>query len=225
MVDEGKCDRARIDDWLSRNVSRHDGYRRLLASLPSILDEVARLPPATSSILRMHAKRTAVGMRDMVAACSAGLTSVGELRQYCYVVAGIVGELLTALFLQDAPALTRVGHDLVAEERRFGEGLQLVNILKDASADAAEGRTFLPSRVTPAEVRALAAEDLQGARRYIAALQRGGAPASFVAFTSFPCELAEETLDALRTHGPGAKVPRARVMELFLRYKALSARS
>src|SRR5258708_5834898 len=62
----------------------------------------------------------------------------------------------------------------------FGEGLQLVNILKDASRDAAVGRAYLPSGVSRSEVIALARADLQRARLYIDALERARAPRGFV---------------------------------------------
>ena len=221
LEDDGVCDRTTIDGWLARRVSTHAGYRRLFAALPGVLEELARLPPATASEVRSHARRTALGMRDMVEATAAGLTSIEALRQYCYIVAGIVGELLTKLFVQDAPALAAVRGELVAEQRRFGEGLQLVNILKDEREDEAEGRSFIPPGVARADLLALAADDLRGARRYIETLERGGAPSSIVAFTSFPCELAEDALEALRVQGPGAKVPRAHVVATFLRYNAL----
>jgi len=214
-------ERASVDDWLARGVSSHAGYRRLLAALPEVLGEVARLPPSTAAVLRSHAQRTALGMRDMLEATAVGLPSLEALQQYCYVVAGIVGELLTEVFVQDAPALEAVRGELIAEQRRFGEGLQLVNILKDELDDQAEGRSFLPAGVPRPYLFAQAYEDLRGARRYIAALERGGAPRSFVAFTSLPCELAEETLSALRSQGPGAKVPRARVAALVMRHYVL----
>jgi farnesyl-diphosphate farnesyltransferase len=219
----GPSDRATIEDWLARDVSTHAGYTRLLATLPEVLGATALLPAATATAVRSHTRRTALGMHDMLDECAAGLPSLEALRQYCYVVAGIVGELLTQLFLQEAPSLEVVKGELSADARLFGEGLQLVNILKDEFDDQAEGRSFLPRHVARADLFALAAEDLRCAWRYIAALRRGGAPASFVAFTSFPCELAEATLEALRLQGPGAKVPRTRVVAMFERYRALSA--
>ena len=214
--------RRRADAWIAAGVSTHTGYTRLLDQLPELLQAVAELPAENAAALRDHARRTTLGMRDMIDAQSQGLRTVPELQQYCYIVAGIVGELLTALFVLDEPKLEAVRDALVADERAFGEGLQLVNILKDERADASEGRAFLPPGVPRAELLAIAENDLQGARRYIAALARGGAPSSFVAFTSLPCELAEESLAALRTHGPGAKVPRPRVVAMFERYYELS---
>ena len=70
--------------------------------------------------------------------------SIAELRDYCYIVAGIVGEMLTELFLLDRPGLAPAADYLRARSRLFGEGLQLVNILKDADVDASEGRVYIP---------------------------------------------------------------------------------
>lgn len=223
MVDEPTCDRAVIADWVERGVTDHAGYKHLLLLTPELLDEVARLPSAAAASLRKHTKRTALGMRDMIDPSAEGLKTVEQLREYCYIVAGIVGELLTELFVQDAPQLEAVKDTLVANERAFGEGLQLVNILKDELGDRDEGRSFLPPGVSRDSVIDLAVADLAGARRYIEALEHGKAPASFVAFTSLPGQLAEETLAALRVQGAGAKVPRARVMELFQHWTAIAA--
>jgi farnesyl-diphosphate farnesyltransferase len=222
MLDGERCEPAVVEGWLARGVTHHAGYARLLGRLPDVLGDVDRLPPAAAACLRKHARRTAIGMRDLVEPSAMGLESLEALREYCYVVAGIVGELLTETFLRDAPQLESVRSELLAEQRAFGEGLQLVNILKDEHDDRAEGRRFLPDGVRRADVFALASTDLRGARRYVAALQRGGAPPGFVAFTSLPCELAEKTLDALREHGPGAKVPRTSVAAMVARYYALA---
>jgi len=215
------AERARA--WLARDVSEHAGYCRLLAELPALFASVAALPPATAAVVRAHTRRTALGMRAMVEeASTGGLASMEALRSYCYAVAGIVGELLTDVFLLDVPALERVRDALAREQVLFGEGLQLVNILKDERDDASEGRRFLPARVTREEVLALAADDLAAARRYVAALERGNAPSGFVAFTALPCELAVRTLEALRTQGPGAKVPRPEVLAMFAHYRSLA---
>jgi farnesyl-diphosphate farnesyltransferase len=66
-----------------------------------------------------------------------------DLERYCWFVAGTVGGLLTALFRRAVPH----GVDPLALERaagRFGTGLQLVNIVKDAAQDAERGACFLP---------------------------------------------------------------------------------
>ena len=152
---------------------------------------------------------------EMIPSDTVRLTSLQELRAYCYTVAGIVGELITELFVQDAPQLGSVKRTLVEHQLAFGEGLQLVNILKDEKEDASEGRTYLPPSLTHSEVVALARTALRGARSYIDALKLGAAPAGYLAFTSICAELADATLDLIEQNGAGAKVPRHRVLELY----------
>jgi farnesyl-diphosphate farnesyltransferase len=151
------------------------------------------------------------------------LSTLEQLRSYCYVVAGIVGELITELFLRDAPVLARVEGTLVEHQLEFGEGLQLVNVLKDELEDAREGRSYLPAGVARSEILALARKDLVGARAYIGALESGGSPPGFIAFTSLAAELADATLLLLERDGAGSKVPRAEVMQLYARHQQASA--
>lgn len=218
MLAARRYDREVVDGWLARGVTSHAGYARLLRQFPELMAEIDALP--TAEILRRHGRRMALGMRDMIEPSERGLANVEELRAYCYIVAGIVGELLTELFVHDAPGVARVEADLHAHERAFGEGLQLVNILKDEVDDRAEGRSFLPAGVTRSDVIDLAAADLRAARQYIGALDRAEAPRGMRAFTALPCELAEKTLAELQRQGPGAKVPRAEVLAMFARYSA-----
>jgi farnesyl-diphosphate farnesyltransferase len=96
----------------------------------------------------------------------------------------------------------------------FGEGLQLVNILKDSSDDARDGRVYLPQLVERSDILALARTDLEQAGEYIFALQRGGAPRGFLAFTGTSLVLADASLERLKAEGPGAKVSRADVARL-----------
>ena len=192
---------------------------RLMNLVPEVLHTVAQLKPATSATLRLHARRTALGMRDQVDLEASGLPTIGALRATIATSSRASSASSSPICSSKTrPSLGAVAPALVAEQRLFGEGLQLVNILKDERDDRAEGRSFLPPGVPRSDVLALATDDLKGARRYIAALERGHAPAGFIAFTSLPCELAEKTLEALRLHGPGAKVPRAEVIAMFERY-------
>lgn len=170
--------------------TRHAGTLELLDRADAVLAEV----PDTE---RAHVARTARGMADFVARQDERgrieLRDVPDLRAYCYVVAGIVGEMLTELFGM-APALWEEG-------KRFGEALQLVNILKDAPSDAAEGRVYLPPSVPRVEIVALARSDLKAARAYVDALAARGAPKGTIAFCTLPLRLAEATLDRLDAGG------------------------
>ncbi|MFT3765378.1 MAG: squalene/phytoene synthase family protein [Minicystis sp.] len=196
----------------------HEGYLDLLAALPRLMAELGTIEPAARAVITAHVARTARGMAEITASAARGdidLHTLGEVRHYCYVVAGIVGEMLTELFLLDQPQLARCAATLRADAPRFGEGLQLVNILKDARDDAREGRRFLPEGVSLGEVRALARDDLRAATRYTEVLQSAGASRGIVMFAAMPIVLAYATLAAVELHGPGAKVSRPELFALL----------
>ncbi len=209
----------RSAQWLTRPPVDHAGYLELLKKLSPVIAELDTLSPAVSAAVVRHTIRTTEGMASVVARAdergNLRLGSVRELKDYCYIVAGIVGELLTEVFLHDAPALQQEHAELRRLMRSFGEGLQLVNILKDVGDDAKDGRVYLPDAVPRAELFALARADLEDANRYVQALQRGGAPRGFLAFTGLSLVLAFAALDRLEANGSGAKVSRQDVMSLY----------
>ena len=151
------------------------------------------------------------------------LVDLPDLRDYCYAVAGIVGELLTEMFLMRDPALEPEREALIDLAPLFGEALQLVNILKDAPSDAREGRVYLPAGVARAEVVALARSDLAAASQYVALLERGGASRNVRAFCELPVRLAEATLD--RLDEGATKLSRDEVMAIFLNVTGQEDRS
>lgn len=215
--------------WTQAGVSRHAGYRELIAETPFVFDAFAALRPEAAAILRTHVVRSADGMAGFVARTNEqGLTleSFEDLRGYCYTVAGIVGELLTELFLlaESSSSLRPAAFDLRARARTFGEALQLVNILKDSDEDAAEGRRYLPADVPRAEVFALARRDLDTAGEYIDALHAAGAPAGILEFTALPVALAWAALAKVEERGPGAKVGRPEVFRIARGVRSAIAR-
>lgn len=205
--------------WLAGAPVDHPGYLQLLSEAPRVLDAYFAIPDPARDVVRRDLKRTVGGMAGFVrrgeADGSLRLASLRDLRDYCYTVAGIVGEMLTELFLIDDPGLAAVAARLRRRSRFFGEGLQLVNILKDAAADAGEGRIYLPAGIDRGEIFALARGDLDRAAEYVGALQGAGAPEGFVAFTGSPAILARASLDRLEREGPGAKISRAEVAALM----------
>ncbi len=211
--------------WLSNEVTHDDGNRELLVALPLLLEYLSTWEPARARIVLEHAARTAEGMaqtlREANAAGHVRLTSLPALRRYCYAVAGIVGELVTALFVFDVPELAAIRPTLALHDRAFGEALQLVNILKDERADAEDGRVYVPAGVSRQWLTALARADLVQANAYIRALADADAPAGFVAFTSLPVELAQRTLMAVEHCGSGAKVPREEVLALLTQVQSV----
>ena len=152
-----------------------------------------------------------------------GLRDVADLRAYCYAVAGIVGEMLTELFLLGRQQLTAVAAELRADASAFGEGLQLVNILKDSDTDLREGRRYLPAGTDSAPVFEMARAGLDAASRYCARLEAAGVERGLVASTALPVLLARATLDRVRTLGPGAKIGKAHVAALVGKLQAAVA--
>jgi farnesyl-diphosphate farnesyltransferase len=197
----------------------HAGYMELIREMPMVLRSLEQLREPARDLIRAHVKRSAEGMAEVVSRTGPGhvlrLANLDELRRYCYVVAGIVGEMLTELFLIGRPALASVGPFLRERSHLFGEGLQLVNILKDAHADEDDGRVYIPASVKPAEVSALAREDLRAATEYTLALQAQGAEGGLVAFNALAVRLALGTLAALRDQRPGGKLTRVEVLAIL----------
>jgi farnesyl-diphosphate farnesyltransferase len=208
--------------WTAAGASPHSGYRDLIAEVPFVLDAFFALSPCAIPPIRDHVARSAEGMSGVVARTRSGslvLTTVEELKGYCYIVAGIVGEMLTELFLLGRPDLEPAAPSLRARAAVFGEALQLVNILKDEGDDAKEGRRYLPEAVPKAEIFALARGDLETAGEYIETLRGAGAPRGILEFTALPVALAWATLRKVESKGPGAKVSRPEVFRITQRVK------
>jgi farnesyl-diphosphate farnesyltransferase len=73
------------------------------------------------------------------------LKTDAELDDYTYRVAGCVGEFWTRTCFRHLSALPGLSeNELIEKGIRFGQGLQLVNILRDLPADLRLGRCYLP---------------------------------------------------------------------------------
>lgn len=213
--------------WYAKGPSTHAGCMKLIADVPVVIDAFAKLPLRVNEVIRDHVIRSARGMARFVAMTDHDrlqLADMQQLQAYCYAVAGIVGEMLTELFLLRAPNLCGKASFLRAHAPTFGEGLQLVNILKDSVSDASEGRIYIPPGVDRADVAAIARADLETATEYTLALQSDGAPDGIVAFAALPIALAQATLDRLEESGPGAKIGRPEVFRIASEVNRLVAR-
>lgn len=201
--------------WAEEVPVDQPGYRELLAAVPFVFDSFLDLAPEAVALIREHTVRTASGMAGFVARTGDDgeltLRDVADLQAYCYTVAGIVGELLSELFILGRPEIAAVASGLRQRARAFGEGLQLVNILKDSAADATQGRRYLPEGTERAAVLELARRDLQQAAEYVLTLQHAGAERGIVAFNALPVRLAHATLVRVEQAGPGSKITRSQV--------------
>ncbi len=203
--------------WVEDPPLRHPAYLELLGEFPAVMRAAESLSPRARLLIATHTARTCRAMSRFVAREQNGvlrLKDLDDLRTYCYAVAGIVGEMLTELFLLSSDSLQSVAHRMREEAALFGEALQLVNILKDRATDAGEGRHYLPEGLEHARVFDLARGDLTTAAGYCARIERAGPNRGIVAFTALPVLLARATLDRVDRLGAGAKVSRGEVASL-----------
>ena len=73
-----------------------------------------------------------------------GMIDLEDMGQYCYYVAGVVGEMLTELFCDYSPEIDSQREEMMKLGVSFGQGLQMTNILKDIWEDHERGVCWLP---------------------------------------------------------------------------------
>jgi len=76
-----------------------------------------------------------------------GLPRLVDLDEYCYYVAGVVGDMLTDLFCEYSADIARNRSGLQSLAVSFAQGLQMTNILKDVWEDRSRGACWLPQEV------------------------------------------------------------------------------
>jgi len=76
------------------------------------------------------------------------LGNIQDLEEYCYFVAGVVGEMLCNLFFQRLPHLSEKARNTMHQNAvSFGLGLQMTNISKDIIADRDRGWSYIPKSI------------------------------------------------------------------------------
>jgi farnesyl-diphosphate farnesyltransferase len=76
-----------------------------------------------------------------------GLKTQQDMDNYCYFVAGVVGEMLTELFCDYSSEIDLHNDKLMKLSVSFGQGLQMTNILKDIWEDKARNMCWLPQDI------------------------------------------------------------------------------
>src|ERR1700732_1987406 len=124
--------------------------RTLLESLPHCLEWLEQLNGADRDDVRaVLAKITQGQMLDLQRfgnpAEGHALATAADLDEYTYLVAGCVGEFWTRLCFRHVRKFARLSaEEMLDHGRRYGMGLQLINILRDAGADLRAGRCYFP---------------------------------------------------------------------------------
>jgi len=140
-----------------------------------------------------------------------------ELEEYCYLVAGSVGETWTELIAIHSPqTLLLSKEELVQLGMGYGKGLQLLNILRDRAADRELGRIYVEETDVPDMLDQTAAWLSEG-KKYCARLHSGRIRYS----SEIPLMLATRTLNYLRQKPRAARVKIPRVEVYWVLVKTL----
>jgi farnesyl-diphosphate farnesyltransferase len=216
---------------LAQPLGDTDDERALMRDAAQVISRVRALEPEYHTAVATCAQAMTAGVRHLIArSAERGLAypavrDMAELREYCYYVAGVVGEMLCTMMAHFLrwPELRRLRDQAV----ELGIGLQLVNILKDAGKDSAQGRRYLPlaegDASAPAEVYTAvlqaARQSLQTGVDYVLAL-----PASARELRSFcglPIAWGALTLARAECAADAAKIGRADIRDSITRFGEL----
>ncbi len=144
---------------LSHQAARGEG--ELLQSLPACFDVYTTFSNSDRELIRTLVLTLTKGM-DMDLAyfptetpqTVRALPTSDDLDRYTYYVAGVVGAFWTRMHAAHLSALQRCDIERLCQRGiRFGQGLQMTNILKDIAHDLKLGRCYLPqSELTALQV-------------------------------------------------------------------------
>ena len=214
---------------IPENPPGSEGEKQLLANLSQVFNALDTLPEAESTLIRKVVTTIISGQRlDMQRFAGADadhvitLSTAAELEDYTWRVAGSVGQFWTRLgFLTLGSRFSRMDSEkLEALGIQFGQGLQLVNILRDVHEDLAEGRGYLPTE--RAGWMQKARQNLADGLAYADAMRLKRLHIA----VALPARIGIDTLDAIESAGHAAletrvKIPRRRVW----RHLAMASKS
>jgi farnesyl-diphosphate farnesyltransferase len=162
-----------VKDFVSPCLDALKGYSNvdeldLIAHTPTVLRILHTFPDKDQTAISRCVSIMSDGMSHFHGRqTQAGLKDLSEFEQYCYVVAGVVGELLTSVFsnysIQFAKQIK--GHEELAIA--FGQTLQMTNILKDSPEDQARGVSWKPASMSQSELLKIAYQKLKDSMSYI----------------------------------------------------------
>ena len=133
---------------LCRIADTIEDERALIANMGRVLAITAALRPAQRAAIERCLELMCYGMpRFQSSASLRGLVRMSDLDDYCYYVAGVVGDMLTELFCDYSPRIAERRGDLLRRSVSFAQGLQMTNILKDVWEDRGRGACWLPQEV------------------------------------------------------------------------------
>ena len=217
--------------------------RQLLESLPDFLACLEGMEHADRNDIRIVLEKITRGqMLDLQRFDNPqetrALSTAADLEEYTYLVAGCVGEFWTRLcFRHIRQFASRTEDEMLALGKRYGMGLQLINVLRDAGSDLRAGRCYFPEHelsavhLTPSQIlseparfQAIYRTWLENAKAGLASgmeYSRAINNRRVRAPTVLPALIGARTLSLLQASGPAAlqrtmKVPRREVRAMIL---------
>ena len=122
----------------------------LVANIDRVMGCLAKIPPAQQALVHEVLTKIIHGQTLDIERFESkpgvhGLADDSELEEYIYLVAGCVGEFWTKICLLEWSNYARLrAEEMLVLGKNFGNGLQLVNILRDYPVDLKAGRSYLP---------------------------------------------------------------------------------
>ena len=130
------------------STSATDDEKDLILHTPTVIRITHSFNDRQRAALERCIRIMADGMaKYQEADVSQGLADMNDMDNYCYYVAGVVGEMLTELFCDYSSELDRHHDKLMQLSTSFGQGLQMTNILKDIWDDQARNMCWLPADI------------------------------------------------------------------------------
>jgi len=151
IIEDPHYRKETLAEWVEacRAVDGSEYDLDLLIHTPRVFQVFDSLPENHRGQIIPSVSRMAQGMayfqRKFTFSALTLLENEDELEEYCYFVAGLVGEMLTNLFFQAIPNLSTKAHETMRRNAvSFGLGLQMTNISKDIIADRSRGWSYVP---------------------------------------------------------------------------------
>lgn len=122
--------------------------RELVANMQRVINVTMSLSEPQRVAIQRCVELMCYGMpRFQSTASIKGLQRLTDLDEYCYYVAGVVGDMLTELFCAYSADMAKNRMSMQARAVSFAQGLQMTNILKDVWEDRSRGACWLPQEV------------------------------------------------------------------------------
>jgi farnesyl-diphosphate farnesyltransferase len=120
----------------------------LVANMERVVRVTNRLAEEQRMAIQRCVEVMAGGMHQFQQTASLrGVPHQTDMDDYCYYVAGVVGQMLTELFCGYSPEVAQQRAAMHELDVSFAQGLQMTNILKDIWEDRARGACWLPQEV------------------------------------------------------------------------------